>query len=147
IATRYVEALFQLSSEAKQHDAVKADMLMLKSIVGGSDEFQKLLMNPVIGRAQSEQAVAKVLTAINACDLTKKFFALLARNRRLRLTSIAIDKYLERLAIARGELTVQVTTAQPMSAEEMTTLTGAIAKSTGKKVTVKAQENPALIGG
>lgn len=147
IAARYVRALFELATEGKQHDNVKADMLMLKSIVEGSSEFQKLLTSPVISRKNAEKAVAKVLEATKTCELTRKFFSLLARNRRLSLTSFAIEEYLKLLAESRGELTVHVTSAQPLSADEMKTLSQSVAKSTGKKVEVKAQENPALLGG
>jgi F-type H+-transporting ATPase subunit delta len=122
-------------------------MLVLKSIIQGSGEFQKLLVNPVISRDKAEKAVGKVLAAANACDLTKKFFALLARNRRLSVASLAIEAYLARLAQDRGELTVQVTTASALSADELQTLNGTIAKATGKKVEIQSRENPALIGG
>jgi F-type H+-transporting ATPase subunit delta len=147
IAARYVKALFDLASEGNQHDAVKADMLMLKSIVEASSEFQKLLNNPVISRKNAEKAVAKVLEVTKTCELTRKFFALLARNRRLSLTPFAITEYLDRLAESRGELTVHVTSAQPLGKEEIGTITQSIAKSTGKKVDVKTKENPALLGG
>ena len=147
IAARYVQALFDLAAESNQHDTVKKDMEMLKSVLTGSDEFQKLLSNPVMTREDSESAVSKVLDAIKASDLTRKFFALLARNRRLSISALAIDKYLEMLAESRGELAVQITTAQPLSAAELKTLTDSIAKSTGKKVNAQVRENPAILGG
>ncbi len=147
IAARYVRALFDLATESKQHDAVKADMLVLKSILEISSEFQKLLTSPVISRKNAEMAVSKVLEAAKTSELTRKFFTLLARNRRLSLTPFAIDEYLMRLAESRGELTVQVTSAQALSEEEMQTLSQSVAKSTGKKVQVKTQQNPALLGG
>lgn len=147
VAERYVEALFELGQESKASDALKADMLMLKSIVHNSAEFQKLLVSPVVSRIEAEKAVAKVLTAAGACDLTRKFFALLARNRRLALAPIAIDSYLKRLAESRGELTVHVTAAQELDSEEAQAITGAIAKSTGKKITLEISKNPDLIGG
>jgi len=147
IAARYVSALFELASEGKQHDAIKADMLALKSVLDDDGAFESFLTNPVLSREQSQKTIDKVLSAIRASDLTKKLFALLTRNRRLALTSLVIDAYLERLAKDRGELTAYVTTAKAMGKEEMQTLSGTIAKSTGKKVTIKAKEDPALIGG
>jgi F-type H+-transporting ATPase subunit delta len=147
IAARYVQALFDLASENKQHDKVKADMLTLKSVLSVSAEFQKLLTNPVISREDAQNAIAKVLEGINACDLTRRFFALLARNRRLALTAHAIDAYLAQLAESRGELAVQVTSAQDLSDEEIGILSDSVAKATGKKVQVKTSQNPALLGG
>jgi F-type H+-transporting ATPase subunit delta len=82
IATRYVQALFDLATQDGQHDAVKADMEKFKSILSGSPEFGKLLINPVISRASAEKAIGKVLLGIKASELTRKFFIALARNRR-----------------------------------------------------------------
>lgn len=147
IATRYVEALFELASESGQHDAVKADMLVVKSILQASVELQKFLVSPIVSREESAAAMAKLLAAAHASELTRQFFALLARNRRLSLTPLAIDKYLERLAESRDELTVDVTTAQALSEEEMQVLTNAISASTRKKVSLRARENAALLGG
>jgi F-type H+-transporting ATPase subunit delta len=147
IAARYVEALFDLAAESQQHEQVKADMQALKTVLEGSGEFQKLLINPIISRGDSEKAIAAVLAEIKACDLTRKFFALLARSRRLVVTGLIIDAYLGRLAASRGELSVEVTSAQGLSDDEVKMLTGAIAKSTGKKVSIRTQENPALVGG
>ena len=66
---------------------------------------------------------------------------------KLVTTPLAVDAYLERIAKERGELTVHVTSAAALSADEVKALTGSIAKSTGKKVEVRTRENPALIGG
>lgn len=147
IAARYVKALFDLATEAGEHDQVKADMQTLKSVIEGSSELEKLLGSPVISREVSGNAMEKVLAAAKACDLTKKFFALLARNRRLAVTKLAIDDYLARLAESRGELTVHVTSAQALSADDTKTLTQTISKATGKKVQIETEENPALLGG
>jgi F-type H+-transporting ATPase subunit delta len=147
IATRYVRALFELAQDNKQHDSVKADMLMLKGVLSASADLRKLLSSPVVTRADAEKAIVAVLQAIKASELTKKFFTLLAHQRRLAITSIAIEKYLAMLAESRGELDVQVTSAEALDASQIKALTEALSRSTGKKVEIATRENPALIGG
>lgn len=147
IAQRYVSALFALVTEQNSHDRVKADMLSLKSLFARSEQLRKLLVNPIISREQTEKAVDSVLAALDADQLTRKFFALLARNRRLAVAPAAIDAYLAMLAESRGELTVQVTTAQKLDTAETRTLTDALSKATGKVVELRTSEDPALIGG
>lgn len=147
IATRYVEALFAYAADHNEHDAVKADMKVLKSMLAGSAEFRRFLTNPIIGREDSAKAMAKVLDALKACDVTRRFFTILSNNRRLDIAPLAIDGYLERLAASRGELTVQVTSAEALSEDALKVITDAIAKATGKKVEAETREDPSLIGG
>jgi len=147
IAVRYVRALFELSAEQNKHDSIKADMLALKSVLAESVLLQKLLVNPVITREQSEKIMEAVLAAVKAGDLTKKFFTVLARQRRLALTRIIADKYLAVLAESRGEVTAEVTSAVTLGAAQVQILSEALAKATGKKVNIHTHENPALIGG
>lgn len=147
IAARYVRALFGLAAEQDAHDQVKKDMLAMRSVLAQSQELQRLLVNPVISRDQMEKAVQGVLTAIKAGELTRKFFTLLVRQRRLALTGAAIDAYLQMLAESRGEVAVQVISAQELGKDQIKILTQALDKATGKKVNLETKENPALIGG
>ena len=108
IARRYVSAFFALADEQKKHENVKKDLIALQEVIAKSPELQKFLTNPVITRKQAGSAMNAVLAALKACDLTQQFFARIADNRRLALTSLIIDMYLERLAASKGELAVQV---------------------------------------
>lgn len=147
IAARYVNALFSLAGEQKQHDAVKKDMLALQEAFAGSDALRKFLVNPVMEREQSAQVIAAVLDAMKASDLTKKFFALLAHERRLAIAPAAAQKYLEMLAESRNELSVQLTSAKALDKKQVDAIADSLSKSTGKKVTVNTSENASLIGG
>lgn len=147
IAARYVDALFSLAAEQKKHADVKKDMLTLKAAFAESEVLRKFVSNPVMDREQAGQVIASVLDAMKASELTKKFFILLARERRLEIAPVAAQKYLDMLAESMGELSVQVTSAKALTKEQVAALTESLAKSTGKKVTLNTAENASLIGG
>ncbi len=147
IAVRYVCALFDIASGNKQHDNVKKDMLALKVILSKSAELRNFLVNPVISRKQAGKAVEAVLAAIKASDLTRRFFSLLAAQRRLALTPVVIEKYLAELAKSRGELEVHVTSAAALGKKQADLLSDALERTTKKKVELKLSENPELLGG
>lgn len=147
IAARYVNALFSLASEQKQHDAVKKDMLALLDAFTGSEPLRKFLVNPVMERKQSATVIAALLDAMKASDLTKKFFALLAHERRLAIAPTAAQKYLDMLAESRNELSVQLTSAKALDKKQVEAIADSLSKSTGKTITVNTSENAALIGG
>lgn len=147
IAVRYVRALFDTASEQKQHDNLKKDLLTLKTILAKSPELQKFLVNPIITRAQSEEGIEAVLASFKATELTKQFFSLLAKQRRLDLTSLIIDKYLAQLAESRDELVVHVVSASSLGKKQVEFLSDVLAGVTKKKVELKLAENSELIGG
>lgn len=147
IAARYVSAFFDMATEDKQHDNVKKDLLIIKEILSKSAELQKFLVNPVITRQQADKAINALLVAVKASELTKQFFSLLARSRRLPVTSVIIDKYLAKLAQSRGELPVQIISASTLDKKQIALLSGVLAKATGKKIELELSENPELIGG
>ncbi len=147
IARRYVSAFFALAEEQKKHENVKKDLLALQEVIAKSPELQKFLVNPVITRKQAKSAMSAVLDALKASDLTQQFFARVAGNRRLALTPLLIENYLEKLAASKGELTVQVISAAALEKGQADVLAKALAKATGKKIGMKLSENPELIGG
>lgn len=147
IAVRYVRALFDLVQDEKQHDLIKADMLALKGAIENNSELKKFLHNPIVTRAESANVIAAVLTTLKANDLTKKFFALLASQRRLGVTLAIIDKYIAKLAEHRGELKVEIIYAGKLDNSQEKTISDAVAKATSKKVTTHLQEDSSLIGG
>lgn len=147
IAVRYVRALFDMATENKQHDNLKKDLTALKAVLAKSEELQKFLVSPIVSRAEAEKAINAVLASIKACDLTKMFFSLLARRRRLELTSIVIEKYLARLAEMRNELVVHVVSATSLGKKQVEFLSDVLAGVTKKKVEMKLAENSELIGG
>lgn len=147
VANRYVDALFSLAGEQNQHDTVQKDMLILREVFAQSEMLQRFIVNPLIDRAQAEQAILALMDAVKAGELTRKFFVLLAHERRLEIAPLAIRKYLELLAESRNELGVAVTSAKALTPSQVAALTASLSQATGKKVTLNTQEDPALIGG
>lgn len=147
IAARYVDALFALAAEQKQQDAVKKDMEALLAVFDQSEQARKFIVNPVMNREQSAQAMDAMLEALKASALSRKFFSLLAKERRLAISPVAAKLYLQLLAKSRNELQVEVTAASALSDAQLASIADALSKSTGKKVNLKASTNPALIGG
>jgi F-type H+-transporting ATPase subunit delta len=147
VAARYARALFDLASDNNAHDVIKNDMLMLQSVLAESRILQKFMVNPTVTREQAEKGIDTILAAMNASALTRQFFALLARNRRLGVAALAIKRYLALLAEAHGDLKVHVTSAHGLSESQLQLLTGSLARATGRAIEVKVATNAGLIGG
>ena len=147
IAGRYAAALFELADERKRLDEVASDLRELKDMIGASADLHRLVMSPVLTRAEQGAAMAALLDKAGASDLTRNFVGLVARNRRLFVLPEMIDAYLATLAARRGEVTADVTAAAKLSEGQMTALAEALRKVVGAKVSIDLSVDPALIGG
>lgn len=147
IADRYAAALYELADQAKALDRVADDLRALRDAIGQSDDLRRLLRSPLLDREDQEGALGAILEKAGAAELTRRFVAIVARNRRLFALSAMADAYLAVLAERRGEVTARVTTASKLTEAQLEALTGALKKAVGAKVTVDTKVDEALIGG
>lgn len=147
LASRYAIALFELADEAKQLDRVADDLKALRALLAESADLRRLVRSPVIGRAKQGEAVQMILQSAGAADLTRRFLAVVASNKRLFVVDQMIGAYLAELARRRGEMTADVSTAQPLTEAQQTALTDQIKKAVGAKVSINLSVDPSLLGG
>jgi F-type H+-transporting ATPase subunit delta len=147
LAARYAAALFELADEAKQLDAVAADLRSVKAMVNESADLRRLVRSPVLSRADQARAIAAVLQMASIGDLVRRFVGLVAENRRLFALVDMIDAYLAELARRRGEVTASVVSAVPLSEPQVAALTDALRRAVGGKVAVELETDASLIGG
>ena len=147
LAKRYAAALFELAEEAKAIDAVEADLRSLKEMLGESDDLRHVVRSPVMTRADQSKAMAALLDAAKAHEITQKFVGVVAANRRLYALQSIIDTFLADLADRRGEMTAAVTSAVKLSDEQLNSLTDTLKQTFGAKVSVNPTVDPAILGG
>ena len=69
------------------------------------------------------------------------------KNRRLFAVPAMIEAYLRSLAERRGEVTAEVSAAQPLSEPQLAQLSEQLRRSVGRRVSVDVRVDPGLIGG
>jgi len=147
LAARYALALYELADEGKVLDDVAADLSALRQLLNDSPDFARLIRSPVLTRADQSRGILAVADKAGANPLTAKFLGVLAANRRLFAIPRMIEAYLAELARRRGEVAAQVTSAVSLSEEQVTSVTEALRKVVGQKITVDLTVDPSLIGG
>ena len=139
--------ILELADENGILDHVAADLRGLKALLAESKDMRRLVRSPILSRAEQEKAMAAILEQANADRITRNFVALAARNRRLFALSGIIDAYLAMLAERRGEVTAEVTAANPLSESQQKTLAETLRKLVGAKVAVELRIDRELLGG
>ncbi|MGF7158442.1 ATP synthase F1 delta subunit [Rhodoligotrophos appendicifer] len=88
-----------------------------------------------------------MLSAAGITGLTANFISLVARNRRLFAISDMIAGYRKLLAAHRGEETAEVTSAEPLSDEQVTRIKETLKTGSGRDIMLETKVDPDIIGG
>jgi F-type H+-transporting ATPase subunit delta len=148
VAGRYASALFELADNAKALDQVAQDLDTFKKLLVESSELARLIASPLIGRALQGKALLAVLDAAGIKGLTRNFVGLVAANGRARDLPKMAAAYLAELAHRRGETSAAVTSAVPLTPQQLQQLNDALrAVLGGAKVSIDAHVDPNILGG
>jgi F-type H+-transporting ATPase subunit delta len=147
LAERYAAALFDIADERRTLDAVAADLRQLRAMLTESPDLGRLIRSPILSRDTQGRAIAAVAEAAELSRLVRDFLAVAARNRRLFAVPAMIAAYLAKLAARRGEITAEVTAAQPLTADQLDALGEELRRSAGRRVAVDVRIDAGLLGG
>jgi len=144
---RYATALFELAQSDGQFDAVAEDLRRFSALMEESNELRRLVRSPVFTPDEQSRAIGAVLSAAGITGLTANFISLVARNRRLFAISDMIAGYRKLLAAHRGEETAEVTSAEPLSDEQVTRIKETLKTGSGRDIMLETKVDPDIIGG
>ena len=144
---RYAVALFELGQDHKAVAAIEADVARLRAALDGNADFAALIRNPRVSRAEGGKALAGLAKLLKLNVLTANFLGVLAANGRLAVLPETLAAFTEIAATARGEIAAHVTSAHPLSAAQLKTLSARLALREGREVTLTTQVDPDLLGG
>jgi F-type H+-transporting ATPase subunit delta len=147
LAERYAAALFDLADEHRILDEVASDLRQLRAMLAASADLLRLIRSPILSRDQQGSAIGVLAERAGLSPLVRDFLAVVARNRRLFAVPAMIEAFLAQLAARRGEVTAQVTAAQPLSDAQLAALNEQLRRSIGSRVSVEVRVDPGLIGG
>jgi F-type H+-transporting ATPase subunit delta len=147
VAGRYAAALFDLAKDADLLDVVRQDLADLKRLIGESADLAELVRSPLFSRDDQMKGIGAVLDRAGASDLTKRFLAVVAKNRRLFAVSQMVDAYFALLADHRGEMTAEVVSAYPLTDQQTAELTETLSAQLSRKIQINASVDNSLLGG
>jgi F-type H+-transporting ATPase subunit delta len=148
MAGRYAHALFELALEAKATDAVKSDLDTFDAMLAESADLTRLVRSPVFGVDEQLKALGAILEKAGISGLAANFLRVVTTNRRLFAVRDMIRAYRALVARHKGEVHAQVTVAEPLNANNVDALKGALKNVTGgKDIDLDVKVDPAIIGG
>ena len=146
-AGRYGIALYEVASDSNLIDKIADELKVMKKLISESQDFLKLIKNPVFSRDEQTTGVFSISDSIGFSKITRNFLGLLARNRRLFVLSEIINSYEEIYATRKGQVTVEVTTAIELTEEQLKSLSVTLEESIGSKIDMVVIIDPKILGG
>jgi F-type H+-transporting ATPase subunit delta len=147
LARRYARAVLEIGTAHGNLDKIGADLRSLAKAMHDSAELITVLTNPAIRRADRRRVIDGLLQRVGAEPYTRNLVYLLLDGERLGSLE-AISREVNAMIEAKaGRMMAEVTSARPLDAAELTQITAALEKVSGKKVAVTKREDPSLLGG
>jgi len=147
IARRYAKALVQLAAEEAAVDKFHGELEQVEALFTAHPELGSLLSNPAYGIEAKLETIKEVAAKLSLSGTISNFLLLLQeRNRMVCLPAISTCYSILADEIS-GVVRPVITSALPLGDAQIAGIKAALEKSTGKKVNLTVEIDPALIGG
>jgi len=103
--------------------------------------------SPVFSADEQARALDAVLDKASISGIAKNFLRVVAANRRLFAVDQIIRGFHALAARHKGEVTAEVTVAEPLNDARMAEIKNTLRQVTGKDVQVDVTVDPSIIGG
>jgi len=143
-AKRYSQAIFEIALETGELDKWQSDLPKIVSIVGEAT-FKAFLESPKVHFDSKARLLFEQLEDIS--PLALNLVLLLITKGRLSMLSDIVDEYQRLLDSYRGIESADIITAIPLDERDELKLAEHLSAIVGKKVVIKSEVDPALIGG
>ena len=144
---RYAAALFELAAEAKSIDKVATDLTSFQAMLAGSTDLQRLVRSPVFSGEDQLSALEAICAKAGVNGLALNFIKLVAKNRRLPALSDAITAFNALVAVSKGEVAAEVTSAEKLSDKHIKDVKAALKSSIGRDVQLTTKIDSSILGG
>ncbi len=144
---RYAKAAFELAQDQGVLEAVHKDLAAVKGLLLQSAELRNFVASFVYTSDLKLKGLLAVTASLKLNPLTNKVFGLLAQNRRLGDLFPFLNAFSKRYDALKGIVNAEVTSAVPLTSEQLGNLKTALGQTLGQSAEVSTVVDPAILGG
>lgn len=146
-ARPYAKAMMELAGSAEAAERLHGELKALEGARAGSGEIQKLFENPGVD-VESKLRVARELSRrLSISDLGVRLVEVLVRHHRMNDLGAVLEAWKEMINAALGVAVAEVRTAHALNEDERSRLRESLEKKLGRKVELRVETDPELLGG
>lgn len=146
IASRYAKSLLELAIEQKKDDVIAADMALFAQVCEANRDFRTALRNPIIKHSKKLD-ILKAIFAGKVDPITISIFELITRKNREAILPVIAVEFHRQHNQRKGIVEASVWTTFKLEEDLQKEFRQLIEKISGKKVDLKQEIDPDLVGG
>ena len=146
-ATRYARALLDVATSESAPERAEQDLARFAALLAAHPELQRVLASPAVPASRKRALTDALLARLEMSGPAAKLLRLLADRDRLALVPELLTVYRERLLDYQRVIRAELTTAEPLAADQQARLQERLARATGRQVTLSTRVDPTIIGG
>lgn len=147
VARRYAKALFSITKNEKEAEAVKKEIESLSNLIEANREIKNLVFNPMYGKEDKEKILTAILQKTKSSDTTKNFIRLLLKKDRIKnlrevaegLSDLIIEKQNKKKAV--------VISIEKLPEASLSKIKSRLSGITKKDIEIEERVDSSIIGG
>jgi F-type H+-transporting ATPase subunit delta len=147
VSRRYARALFSLALEEGGHERAGDELEAVAQALHASNEARTIVENPGYTQAQRHALVEILVQRLSLSPLLASFLRLLVDRHRLVEIPAITRAYSEMLDEKVGRVRATVTSAKPLTDEELRRVREALAAATRRSIVLDSRTEPKIVGG
>ncbi len=147
VARRYARALLALGLEDGRHEAYGAELDEVLRALDASPEARDVGLNPGYSAQQRQSVIGTLAGELKLSPQVVNFLRLLVDRQRMPSLPAIVRSYRELVDSQVGRIRAVVTSAQPLSPDELSRLRDTIAAATRRTIILEAKIDPSIVGG
>ncbi|HEX2770518.1 MAG TPA: ATP synthase F1 subunit delta [Geobacteraceae bacterium] len=147
IARRYAKALVQLAIEEGGVEKIHAELTAFDALLVDNRNLWAILVSPAYRIEAKREMMRELIAKMELSATVKNFLLLVLEKNRLNYLPQIVVSYGMLADELSGVVRPTLTSAMPLDAGQVEEIKETLAKYTGKRVILKVEVDPALIGG
>ena len=147
LVRKYADGLALALRDEPEFRSVGAEVRAFRDLFVSREDLRKALVSPFVNARKKSAVLDEVLARSGTSPKASRFLSLLLKHKRLRILPAVVDLLPEAWSDLQGVVTLEVTSADPLTPGQKEKLEKALVASEKKPVRLVCKTDPAVIGG
>lgn len=142
----YSQALFEVGKEEDKIDKILTDLKIINELLSINKEMEDYLINPEVKLEDKDKKLKEVF-GNDISEYSYNFFFEIIKNKELGMLESVLERLKDICYKYENKTEARVVTASELSEKEGESIIKKIEDKTGKKVELKSEVDPSILGG
>ncbi len=147
IARRYAKALFSITKNDKETEAVKKELETLSNLIETNREIKNFIFNPIFGKDEKEKILTGALQKIKGADIAKNFIRLLLKKDRIKYLKEVVESLSILIIEKQNKKKAMITTIAKLPDSSLSKIKSRLSDITKKDIELEERVDDSIIGG